>query len=354
MGYMRHLFITLCAAAALCSCGGSRTDNNTARTVLTTTPEVRNTSTVKEFAATVREAHGVSLGFKTPGQIARIYVKEGQRVRSGQLLAELDDKDYKLGVEAAEIQYEQLKGEVARLKMLHDEKSISDNDFEKARAGLRQLEVQLQANRNKLEYTKLYAPADAVVAEVMYDASEMVDAGTPLFSLLDVSRMEVEVEIPAAEYMQHNNWSEFTCTTSYTGDDVFPLQLVSIVPKADNSQLYRMRLSFTGTADKRLTAGMNAMVRTAAAQTRGDEAVMLPLKAIFNDGGEACVWVVTDDSSVAKRKVTVLRTESGRAVIGSGLDGSERVVKAGVTALHEGERVKVIAEKNKTNVGGLL
>ena len=354
---MKNIITTLCALCAvtlIASCGGSGSQQQSARTVLLTTPELFDTTPAREFAATIREAHGVSLGFKTPGQIRRIHVKEGQRVRSGQLLAELDDKDYKLGVEAAEIQYEQLRGEVARLKMLHDEKSISDNDFEKARAGLAQLQVQLQANRNKLEYTKLYAPTDAVVAEVMYDESEMVDAGTPLFALLDVSHMEVEVEIPASEYLNRGEWSSFVCSTSYTGGDEFPLQLLSVVPKADNSQLYRMRLAFTGSADSRLTAGMNAVVRTRTVRQPEGAKFTLPLKALFNDGGQACVWVLQPDSTVAKRAVTLDGQHNGRAVIAAGLDGSERVVRAGVGALQEGQTVKVVSEKSETNVGGLL
>lgn len=351
---MKRLIFILCAAAALASCGGGAPRQDVYATVLLTSPEVCGGEPVREYAATIRESRGVSLGFKTPGQISKIHVKEGARVRRGQLLAELDDKDYRLGVDAAEIQYGQLRGEVARLEMLHNDKSLSDNDFEKAKAGLRQLEIQLKANRNKLEYTKLYAPADAVVAEVMYDESEMVDAGTPLFSLLDVSHMEVEAEIPAAEYLQRSEWTSFGCVTSYTGGEEFPLQLLSVVPKADNSQLYRMRLSFAGAADSRLTAGMNAVVRARTARQQGTTEYLLPLKALFNDGGKACVWVLRADSTVTRREVTPGGQRRGRAVVTAGLDGSERIVRAGVNALHEGMKVRVAEEFEETNVGGLL
>ena len=126
----------------------------------------------------VREAHTISLGFKTAGQIERICVKEGDYVRRGQLLAELDNADYRLGVEALQIQYDQLEDEVGRTKQLFDRKSISANDYEKAVAGLRQLGVQLQVNKNKLDYTKLYAPTDGYVQSVNFSPAEMVDAGS--------------------------------------------------------------------------------------------------------------------------------------------------------------------------------
>ena len=352
--YMRNLLIAA-LAVLLCSCGGERRQKDDVHSVFVTQPEVGGETSVREFAAMVREARAVSLGFKTPGQIARIYVKEGARVHSGQLLAELDDADYRLGVEAAQVQYEQLEGEVARLTRLHDDKSLSDNDFEKAKAGLRQLEVQLQANRNKLAYTKLYAPADGVVAEVKFDEAEMVDAGTPLFSLLDVSQMEVEADLTAAEYLQRDELADFVCTTAYTGGDEFALRLVSIVPKADNSQLYRMRLAFVSAADSRLTSGMNAVVKARTTSPAAGGKMTLPLRAVFGDGGESCVWVVGDDATVVRRAVTVDGIDDrGRAVIAAGLDGSECVVSAGVGALHEGDRVRVIEQPSRTNVGGLL
>lgn len=72
------------------------------------------------YAGIVEEAHLVSLAFKTPGQIEKIFVKEGDYVKKGQLLAQLDDEDYKLGVEAVQIQYDQVKDEVGRAKRLCD------------------------------------------------------------------------------------------------------------------------------------------------------------------------------------------------------------------------------------------
>ena len=145
------------------------------------------TTHVINHSGIVREAHTISLGFKTAGQIERIHVREGDYVRQGQLLAELDDADYRLGVEALQIQYDQLEDEVERTKRLFDQKSVSVNDYEKAVAGLRQLGVQLQVNKNKLDYTKLYAPIDGYVQSVNFSPAEMVDAGTALFTLLDMS-----------------------------------------------------------------------------------------------------------------------------------------------------------------------
>lgn len=89
---------------------------------------------MKCYPGIVREAHTIGLGFKTAGQIERICVKEGDYVRRGQLLAELDAADYRLGVEALQIQYDQLEEEVACARSSFSTKRASRSTITKRRS----------------------------------------------------------------------------------------------------------------------------------------------------------------------------------------------------------------------------
>lgn len=341
-------------AGIFASCGDAPQGGSTVHSVMVTTPEAMEGTVVKNYSGIVREAHTINLGFKTPGQIERILVAEGDYVHKGQLLAELDDADYRLGVEALQIQYDQLKDEVGRTEQLYRQKSISANDYEKATAGLRQLGVQLQANKNKLNYTKLYAPTDGYIQAVNFSPAEMVDAGTALFTLLDVSRMEVVADIPVAEYQQRDRFTRYFSRVAGSASEL-PMQLLSLTPKADGNQLYQLRLAFVGQPDKQLTAGMNVEVGIVMADTTATTGVVVPLCAVFRDGDTSCVWVLGADSTLVKQQVVLDGSDSrGRAVILEGLTGSEQIVRAGVNALQEGEKVRVIERSSKTNVGGLL
>lgn len=353
---MNKLITMVIVAGTLCACGESSHENSTIRSVALTEPVRLEASHVINHTGIVREAHTISLGFKTAGQIECIHVREGDYVRQGTLLAELDDADYRLGVEALQIQYEQLKDEVERTKQLFDQKSVSANDYEKAVAGLKQLGVQLQVNKNKLDYTKLYAPTDGYVQSVNFSPAEMVDAGTALFTLLDVSRMEVVTDIPVSEYWQRNLYFRFYCKVAGIEEE-FPMKLSSITPKADGNQLYQLRLTFDGQPDKRLTAGMNTEIGIVVADTASIAGFAIPLCAVFRDtdGSEPCVWVFERDSTVTKRPVALDGMDAeGRAVVIKGLTDKERIVRAGVNVLREGERVRVVEKSSKTNIGGLL
>lgn len=350
---MRNFWIIALGSILAC-CSGNVGDSEFVPSVYVESPECASSPSVRTFSGIVEEAHEISLGFKTAGQIQKIYVKEGDMVTAGQLLAALDDTDYRLGVEALQIQYDQVSDEVSRARRLYEKKSMSANDYEKASAGLRQLAVQLQANKNKLEYTRLYSPVSGIVQSVNFSPAEMVDAGTALFTLLDVSHMEVVADIPAVSYLEKDSFSEIVCTSAHTADTPCPMRLLSIVPKADGNQLYRMRLAFDNGSAAKFTPGMNVSVKMNL-NAGSDTIFHLPMSAVFRSGDADCVWVLNQDSTVTARPVTLDRALSGKkAVVTAGIDAGEQVVRAGVKALHEGQKVKVIEQPEATNVGGLL
>lgn len=339
-----------------CSCNAVEQQTPPLRRVQLTRPVRSSEFTEKYFSGVVREAREINLGFKTPGQIERLYVKEGDYIRQGQLIAELDDADYRLGVEALKVQYNQLNEEVARMEQLFKQNSLSANDFEKATSGLRQLKIQLQTQKNKLDYTKLYAPVDGYVHRINFEKAEMVDAGTPLISLLDVSHMEVVVDIPSGYFIQQDRFSQFVCRSEFLPNKEIPLTLLSITPKADGNQLYSMRLLFNGSKQTHhLTAGMNVEVGITMTDDIQNGTCTLPLRTVFKEGSNSYVWVLQSDSTVIKRKVELTGINSeGNVIVSSGLEGSEEVIRAGVNALRENQKVRVVDSIDISNVGGLL
>ena len=345
----KSIVLTLAAAGLLTACGGSdkKTEEVKVRSVMTVTPLSRQESAVMNFSGVVKENSTVSLSFRTPGQIARVLVKEGSRVRRGQLVATLDTKDYQLQVDAAQTQYNQLKNEVERLSKLHEANSIAGNDFEKATSGLEQVHIKLQNAKNQLSYTQLTAPVDGTIQKVNFEPSEMVSAGLPVMDLIDTRSMEVEVNIPAEVYRQLANTTEAYCMAA---GQRYRLHKKSALAKADANQLFTVKYAIDG----QLSAGVNVDVYIEIGGSQTVSGLSIPAHAIFEDGGKTYVWVVEQGDVVKRHAITTSRVDSeGMAVVESGISASDRVVKAGVKALHDGDKVKIVTQQN-SNVGDLL
>lgn len=212
----KELIVTAVAMLSflLCACSHEGKRYEHVYRVYITAPEKVENVSVKYYSGKIKAMDDISLAFKTPGEISEILVKEGDYVRKGQLLASLDDADYRLGIEALQIQYDQLSKEVERLERLHAVQSITSNDYEKATSGLQQLGVQLDLNKRKLDYTDLYAPADGYIKTVNFSRGEMVDAGMPVCELIDVSGLKVEVDIPVSEFERRSSFAKYTYASS--------------------------------------------------------------------------------------------------------------------------------------------
>lgn len=353
IGKIITTLIVFAPFAALLACGGNTLAPQT-RSVKVTSPLMREGGFRRDYPAIVKESNQTGLGFKTAGQIERVYVKEGDYVKQGQLLATLDAADYQLAVNALQVQYDQMKSEFARVQRLFDNKGMSQNEYEKAKAGLEQLANQLQANKNKLSYTKLYAPANGHIQAVNFSKAEMVDAGTQVFSLLDDGGMKVEFDVPVSE--SGIATASATYAMSYnSGKSEAPVRFISKSPKADGNQLYTVTLGVGKSSG--LTPGMNATVSISISADGGNAPAgyNLPLHAVVNKDGKTSVWTLAPDSTATMKEVVFAGVDkNGMAIIESGINSNDKIISAGVNSLHEGEKVTVIENASATNVGGLI
>jgi len=343
------------AAVLMGACGGHRPAAEQVRTV--------RIDTVKSFAAprTVRfpgrvyAAREVDPAFKVAGTLQRLPLGEGASFRRGDLLAQLDDRDYALQLEAVEAEYNRIKGEAERVIALYGEGAATADAYDKARYGLQQIEAKLSNARNQLADTRIVAPFDGQVQRRFFDPPTVIGAGMPVLSILSSEAPEVEINIPAADYARRDRFERFTADFDCIGLNGAELRLIGISPKANANQLYTVRLSLPASLTPRPAPGMNTMV-TIVGREDEDRRVVVPSAALFADAeGGSRVWICDGECRVTSRAVRVERlTVDGGAVVAEGLAPGERIVTAGAHLLREGERVRPLEPVSRTNVGGLL
>ena len=146
------------------------------------------------FTGITQSDQEAALSFKVGGVIESVQVKDGQKVRQGQLIATIDDEDYGLQVEQAKVQVKQAetsfnvaRSTYARVERLYENNSVSLSEFEQAKgnfeAATAQLEAaqkQLQAAQNQVRYTRLLAPFTGLVSSMGVETGELVGAGSPV------------------------------------------------------------------------------------------------------------------------------------------------------------------------------
>lgn len=311
------------------------------RNVVLTEVETSGDISSKNFAGVVEEGSSVNAAFMTGGKISSRLVKEGDRVKKGQMIASLDDTDYLIGVNQLQVQYDQMVSEKKRMDEMYARHNIAPNDYEKFETGFRQLELQLDMAKNKLGYTKLYSPINGFIAFKYMEPGELVDAGTPIYKITDDSNMTVTTDLPLSIYL---NRDRITATYGSVPNimDKIPLKIESFTPDADNNQLYHMKLNVPRSYSGDLTKGMNMEVVIEMNNDLQGE-TMVPSRSLFENEGLSYVWIFNEkDSTISKKQISVSGAPQGSMSMVKGLAGKEKIVAAGVKQLKEGEKVKVV------------
>lgn len=307
------------------------------------------------FPGKVRPASEADLSFRISGPISGIHVNEGSYVRKGEVLAEIDPRDYAVQLAATEAEYRRIKAEAERIFELHEKGSVAPNDYDKAVYGLQQITAKYEAHRNALADTRLLAPFDGCVNKRLRETGETVSAGMPVLSVISIQPGEIEINIPSSDYIRSDRFESYYCTANLYPGKEFPLELVGMTPKANLNQLYTMRLRLVGKESGDLSPGMSVMV-SIKYRPEYDGFVSIHLSSVFQADGQSKVWVYdTASGTVSARAVKLSQILSdGTAGVSEGLQAGEIVISAGVCWFREGEKVKLLPQTSVTNVGGML
>lgn len=322
-------------------CDKPVTQTDSLRSVLITSPMPIGNSSSETYSGVIEEGKSVNASFMADGKINSMAVKEGDRVKKGQLIATLDDSDYKIGVNQLKVQFKQMTEEKKRMDEMFARHNIAPNDYEKFTAGYEQLRLQIEMAENKLGYTKLYSPTDGYVAEKFMESGELTGAGTPVYKITDDSRLIANVDLPVNAFLNKEKiLSAYGYSPAYP-DVAIPLTIESFTPDASNNMLYKMKLLVDPKYRANLSPGMNMKVEITSSD--GDGAgYLIPVRAIGDEAGKKFVWVYNPgDSAIYKKYVNVVGVPSEKNITVGGLDGNERIVETGLKQLHEGEKVHI-------------
>ena len=196
--------------ALLAACGKAPPPEEPVRAVKLVTVGETAYEAGHEYAAEVRARVESRLGFRVAGKIVRRAVEPGQRVQAGQLLAQLDARDYQLAAEAARAQVasattqrDLAAADLKRFQSLRDQGFISGAEMERrsaqlkaAQATLDQARAQQSSQGNQAAYTQLLADAGGVVTGVDAEVGQVVAAGTPVVRLAQDGPRDVVFAVP--------------------------------------------------------------------------------------------------------------------------------------------------------------
>jgi len=312
--------------------------------------------TGRDFPGIVIAENKADIAFRVSGKLKELMVKEGEKVKKGQVIARLDQTDFKIELEDKQANYDTSKANFTRSATLLEPGHISQREFDEIKATYSTADAHLRAARQNLIYTELKAPFDGSITKIHVDNFEEIMGKGKIATLQDLQSMEVEIDVPES-LMIHVRRGEkkrqIHATFDAIKDKIFPLTFREVSAQADEAtHAYKIRFSLPPIENYTILPGMTATVvadRVPAIDDSGDEReIIVPSHAVLEDNNGRFVYIAEPESTssmtglIHRRNVTTSRLTNSGLMITSGLDPNDLVVTAGMSKMQEGMKVRLM------------
>lgn len=315
----------------------------------------------RTFTGSVKAGTESRLSFRVPGRVLEVPIKLGDRVKTGQLIARLDNADFQLqlqdarsAVARAEAQARNAQSTYQRVRALYENQNTSRQELDGARtqaetaqASLSSISQNVRLLERQLEYTRLTAPSAGSISRVATEAGENVAAGQVVAVVQVGDQLEVEVAVPEALINRVEQGSAVTVRVNALPDHPFEGVVSEVGVASEQAAVYPVVVRLP-TAHDGVRAGMAAQVSFEFAARRANDdrdVYVLPASAVGEDRDGRFVYLVDRTEpgfgKVRRQAVTIGDISSTGLEVRQGVAQGDLVVTAGVGRIQDGLIVKL-------------
>lgn len=366
---MKKGFMYFCLAALLSSCGQTKEKKDeTPLSVKVSQATSLSAESNREFTFISKPFKTTDLSFRVGGPIDRFEVYEGNYYKRGDIIAEIDSRDFRIRKERVEAVYTQAKAEYERIKILYEKNNLSASAYEKARAEYTSAKTAFETATNELDDTRLIAPFNGYVGEVYMEKYQDVKATQPVLSFIDIDQLRVEAyvtqDIAFGLQQKFGNGQQKPGSGQQNPDSSQKLSEVSLYFDANPDTPYRARiteisksttrnnLSYLLTAllpnpQGKLLGGMSGKVSFHVPVTESKTMITVPQTALCHRPTVGdYVYVIDQQTQKAEQRMVTVGNllPQNRISIVDGLKENEMVAVSGLRFLSDGITVTIAQE----------
>lgn len=292
----------------------------------------RGTATLEaEAEATVMAKQG--------GVIEQVLVEEGERVRSGQVLAKLETDRLKLELARAKATLDQLDQDFRRNESVYERKLVSREVYERAKFELDGARAAYDLARLALQEAEIRAPFDGVVSLRHIKVGNTIQAGSPAFRVTRLDQLEAQIFVPERDIHKLAPGQPATLAVDAWPDKRFSGRILRVNPVVD-ATTGTVKVTVAMAPDQpELRPGMFGRVEIV--YDRRSDALLVPKDAVLTEDAQHSVFVVSDGRA-RRRPVSVGYSDADHYEVLGGLKAGEELVITGQTSLRDDSKVEVV------------
>ncbi|BFM20346.1 efflux RND transporter periplasmic adaptor subunit [Gilvimarinus japonicus] len=309
---------------------------------------------MRSFPGVTEATQHSELAFRVGGQLESLPAKPGMKFEAGDVLAQLDKAVYANNLADRQAKYDLAKSQYDKISSLLAKNYTSDSAVEEAEANVRATKAALADARDNLKYTTLKAPFNGVIAHVGVENHQTVAANQVILELQSVDTLDVRYSVPESllgRIKPTVDPKDICAQVSFNAypDHSYRACFKEYETKPDPvTRSYTVVHTMARNQDFPALPGMAVTVSLDLTQLLAGEnitGVLVPIEAVFEVAGQAYVWRVDSNQQVHRVAVDVGQVQGDYLYLLDGLQPDDSVVAAGVSYLHEGDKVRALIKE---------
>ena len=331
--------------------GGMQQESNVT-VVNAANPTTGDVSVTSSLTGTVEAADVVYVYAKAGGDVTAVNVKAGDIVSQGQVLMEINTEQVesaKNNMDSAQVNLSQAQSNLNRMQILYGSGDLSDQEYEQYQNNLKSAELQYESAKlqyeKQVEYSTISAPIAGRVESVDVDVYDRVNQSAQLCVIAGEGQNSITFYVTQRMMQNLKTGDELEISkngTTYTGN------ITEISNMVDASTgLFKVKGDMTGSDE----IAIGSTVKIELVTERAENAMLVPVDAIYYSGGNAYVYLY-EDGKAKMTSVEVGIYDSENAQILSGLNADDMVVSTWSSNLYEGADIRLKSEVEASGAAG--
>lgn len=290
-----------------------------------------------ETYARLEAERQVSVLARTTGLVKALTGEEGDKVRQGQALIQLDKEELNLNLRQVQAAFDEAKSNYERIEVLHKQRMVSQTEYESTRLRFANAKLSLEEAELNLTYTDITAPISGVITQRLIEIGDLVRGNQEVFVIADLDPLLVRIFVPERRMYQLHAGQEATIAVEALPEHSFSGRIRMISPEVD-PESGTVKVTLEVAADGLLKPGMFATVRIIT--ERRPQTLVVPKKALILETDDDDVFII-EENKVRRVAVELGFVEGDKVEVVSGLKEGDLVVTIGHEGLKDGAAVRV-------------
>ena len=291
------------------------------------------------FNSTLETEATVDLFPQVAGQVETLLVEEGDFVKAGDPLVQIDAREWRVDAEEAQVNLERETANFARSESLYQRNLINQQEYENAKFQLQQMRLRHERAKIQLDHATVRAPFDGVISEREVQVGARVGNNTKLFSLVSLQDMVARVFVPGRYLPDIAKGQTATITSEFIPDRNFEGWVKRISPVIDpQSGTFKVTVGMSN-PEHDVLPGL--FVKATIVTEEKETALLVPKRAIVYDGGNQFIFTVRDGEAHRLPLAAGFETPDTVELL-SGLEEGDPVIILGQSGLKDESPVKVV------------